>query len=155
MPVERSAGTIIYRKEEGRIYYLLLHYSSISHRAKRNYWDFPKGHVEKGEKAEETAKREAKEETGLKDVRIAKGFKELVKYFFRFENKNILKFVVFYLAETKTKDVKISDEHTGFKWLPYKKALEQLKFKNAKEILKKANDFLRQDQDKSFSGKSI
>ncbi len=54
----------------------------------------------------------------------------------------IFKLVVFYLAETKTKDVKISFEHQNYKWLPYEEALKQLTFKNAKEILKKANAFI-------------
>jgi len=54
----------------------------------------------------------------------------------------VFKIVTFYLAETKTKEVKISFEHIGYKWLPYEQALEQLTFKKAKEILKKTNDFL-------------
>jgi len=148
MPIEKSAGVIIFRKSEGKNFYLLLYYPALSHRASENYWDFPKGHIIKGEKAEGAAKREAEEETGLKDIKILEGFKETVKYFFRFQGKNILKFVTFYLAETKTKDVKISGEHINYKWLPYKEAIEQLKFKNAKEILKKANNFL---SEKGFS----
>jgi bis(5'-nucleosidyl)-tetraphosphatase len=142
MPVERSAGAVIFRKEADRPLFLLLYYPSISHRADKNYWDFPKGHIEKEEKAEQAAKREAEEETGLKDVRIVGGFKELVKYFFRFQGKNILKFVTFYLAETKTKNVEISGEHIGYQWLSYEEAMEQLAFPNAKDILKKANQFL-------------
>jgi hypothetical protein len=50
--------------------------------------------------------------------------------------------VVFYLAETKIKEVKISEEHTGFMWLPYEASLKRLTYKNAKEILKKANGYL-------------
>jgi len=30
----------------------------------------------------------------------------------------------------------------GYKWLPYKEALESLSFQNAKRILKKANEYL-------------
>jgi hypothetical protein len=67
---------------------------------------------------------------------------ETIKYFFKFQGKNILKFVTFYLAETKTKEIKISWEHIGYKWLPYQEAFKQLTYKNAKEILKKANQFL-------------
>ncbi len=102
----------------------------------------PKGHIEKGEKEIETAKREAEEETGLKDLKFIEGFKEWIKYFFKLKRKNILKFVTFYLVETKTKEVKVSFEHLGYKWLPYEKALEKLTFKNAKEVLKKADTFL-------------
>jgi 8-oxo-dGTP pyrophosphatase MutT (NUDIX family) len=141
MPVEKSAGAVIFRKENNKIYYLLLHYPS-SPRAKRDYWDFPKGHIEKGEKEIETVKREVEEETGLKDIELIEGFKSGIRYFFKFQGENILKFVTFYLAETKEKKVKISKEHIGFEWLPYEEAEARLKFKNAKEILKKANEFL-------------
>jgi len=140
MPVERSAGAIIFRREEGKIYYLLLHYPGF--RGPKSHWDLPKGHIEKGEKLEDTVKREIEEETGLKEIEFLKGFKETIKYFFKWKSKNILKFVTFYLAETKTGNVKVSFEHLGFEWFPYEKALERLTFKNAKEILQKANNYL-------------
>lgn len=142
MPVEKSAGAIILREEGDKTLFLLLHYPATSHRAGKEYWDLPKGHIEKGEKIEDTVKREVKEETGLNDIKIVRGFKETIKYFFRWEGKNILKFVTFFLTETKTKEVKISDEHVGFIWLSYEEALEKLTFKNAKDVLKKANDYL-------------
>lgn len=135
MPIERSAGAIIFRKKEDKIYYLLLHYQF-------GHWDFPKGHIEKGEKSADTAIREVKEETGLDDLSVVEGFKETIKYFFKVQGKTIFKTVVFYLAEVKNEIVKISFEHTGYKWLPYQEVLKQLTFKNAKRILKKANDFL-------------
>jgi len=149
MPFEKSAGAVIFRKapfdaaqgKEGKIYYLLLHYPSGA-RAGKNYWDLAKGHVEKGEKELDTARREVEEETGLKDIKFVEGFREWIKYFFRAKGKNIFKIVTFFLAETETAEVKISSEHMGFKWLPYEEALKQLNFKNAKVILKKANDFL-------------
>ena len=142
MPVEKSAGAIIFRKENNKTFYLLLHYPS-SAKASHEYWDLPKGHIEKGEKIEETVKREVREETGLDDIKIIEGFKEWIKYFFQFRGKRIFKIVTYFLAETKTKEAKISFEHTGYKWLPYKEALKKLTFKNAKEVLKKANSFLK------------
>ena len=135
MPLEKSAGAVIFYKSDKKIEYLLLHYQA-------GHWDFPKGNIEKGEKLEETVKREVKEETGIEDVKFTPGFKESIKYFYRLKGKNIFKIVTFFLAETKTKKVKISWEHIGYKWLPHEEALEQLTFKNAKEILKKANHFL-------------
>jgi len=153
MPFEKSAGAVVFRRElrgktnlprgkNNKICYLLLHYPGASHRAKKDYWDFPKGHIEKGETELETVKREVKEETGLDDLKFVEGFKEWIKYFFKYRGENVFKIVIFYLAETKKKDVKISFEHIGYKWLPYEKALKLLAFKNAKKILKKANDFL-------------
>jgi len=141
MPVEKSAGAIIFRKEGDRIYYLLLRYPTSS-RSSKDYWDLPKGHVEKGEELEDTVKREVEEETGLKDLKIIGGFKETIRYFFKFEGQNILKFVTFFLAVSDKKEIKISGEHLGYRWLPYEEALEQLTYKNAKEILQKANEFI-------------
>lgn len=138
MPLEKSAGAIIFRKEGNKIYYLLLHYPRGARKPKP-YWDFPKGHIEKGEKELATVKREVKEETGLESLKFIADFKERIEYFFKREGKNILKIVTFYLAETKEKDIKISSEHVGFKWLPYRKALEQLTFQNAKKLLQKAD----------------
>ncbi len=146
MPRETSSGAVIFRKENNKIYYLLLRYEA-------GHWGFPKGHIEKGESEEETMKREVEEETGIKDIKIISGFKEHIKYVFRniYELKEkhkkskdlwVFKVVTFYLAETKTKEVKISFEHTDFKWLTCKEAIKQLSFKNAKEILKKADQFL-------------
>ena len=133
--VEKSAGAVIFRKEDDKIYCLLLHYQG-------GHWDFPKGNIEKGEKLEDTVRREVKEETGIENIKFALGFKEAIKYFYKLKGRNIFKIVTFFLAETKTKEVKISWEHTGFKWLSYEEALGQLTFENAKEILKKAHDFI-------------
>ncbi|MFA5767863.1 MAG: NUDIX domain-containing protein, partial [Candidatus Paceibacterota bacterium] len=95
----------------------------------------------------DTAKREVEEETGIKELRILPGFKETMKYFFKFKGENIMKFVTFFLAASEEKKVKLSYEHIGFKWLPYDEAIKQLTYNNAKAILKKADSFL--------SGKSV
>lgn len=140
MPIEKSAGAVIFYKNK-EIEYLLLHYPGSANKTK-DYWDFPKGHIEKGETEIETVKREVFEETGLKDIEIIPGFKTSIKYFFQKEGKKIFKIVVFYLAKANTKEVKISFEHIGFIWLPFDKAVEVVTYKNAKEVLKKAHNFL-------------
>ena len=150
MPKEKSAGAIIYRKEDGVNHYLLLHYAP-SEKGKRGQWGFAKGHVEKGETEEQTARREIFEETGIKDLKIIPGFKESEKYFFRQvyglqgEARKkapwVFKLVIFFLAETKTKEIKISDEHIGFIWLPIEDAIKKTTFKNSKKLLNVANDF--------------
>ena len=58
----------------------------------------------------------------------------------------MFKLVSFYLAETKTKEVTISWEHQDYKWLEYDEALKLVTFKNAKELLKKANDFVLENK---------
>lgn len=135
MPIEKSAGAIVFRQEKKKIYYLLLHYPA-------GHWGFPKGNIEKGEKLKKTAKREIKEETGIEEIEFIPKFKESIKYFYKLKGKNIFKIAIFFLVKTKEKEIKISWEHLGYQWLPYEKTLERLIYKNAREILEKANDFL-------------
>ena len=143
MPIEKSAGAIIFRKERGKIYYLVLYYPADKRiLSSKGHWDYVKGHIEKGEVLEDTVRREAREEAGIEDLKFIEGFKEWYKYFFKLKDKNIFKIVTFLLAETKTKKIKLSYEHLDYKWLPYEEVLKQLTFKNAKEVLRKANKYL-------------
>ncbi|HCM36594.1 MAG: hypothetical protein A3J30_03595 [Candidatus Wildermuthbacteria bacterium RIFCSPLOWO2_02_FULL_47_9c] len=142
MKKERSAGAVICRIEKGEPLYLLLHYPS-SAKAKEEYWDLPKGHVEEGELEEETVRREVAEETGLSDLGIFEGFRETISYWFQFGRERISKEVVFYLAQTDQEKVTISSEHLGFQWLDYAKAQEKLTYENARRVLKKAHHFIR------------
>lgn len=138
MEKEKSAGAIIFRKNK-ETKYLILHYEM-------GHWDFPKGNVEKGEKEQETVKREVKEETGIEKIEILPKFKEKIRYFYRFKGQLRSKEVVFYLAKAKEEKVKLSFEHIGFLWLNFDKAFKKLTYKNAKEILKKADDFLSKNK---------
>jgi len=147
MPKEQSAGAVIFRIENKEPSYLLLHYPTEP-RVKKEYWDFPKGHPEKGETQQQAARREVTEETGLKDITFVEGFKETIQYYFRVNKKTIFKTVVFFLAKTKEKEIQISFEHQGFVWLPFEGALEKLKFANARRILRAANRFLKQQKTK-------
>ena len=143
MPQERSAGAVVFRRDaRGQPLYLLLYYPPSSPKAKKEYWDFAKGHIEKGETDVETVKREVQEETGIKDLTLIDGFKETISYMFQAKGQKIFKTVVFFLGETRSKDVKISAEHLAYLWLPFEKALLQLKFPNAKKLIKKANSLI-------------
>ena len=136
MPV-RSAGVVLFHEGKKREY-LLLHYAA-------GHWDLPKGMFEKGEKNSKIVPlRELKEETGISRVKLVSGFKETIKFMYVWEGKKVLKFVVFYLGSTRQKKVKISWEHTGFIWLPYKEAVKKATFRNAKKLLVKAESFLKQ-----------
>ncbi|MDO8473949.1 MAG: NUDIX domain-containing protein [bacterium] len=142
MAKEYSAGAVIFRKDPMGTQYLLLHYPSGS-KTKKEYWDFAKGHLEAGETELVTALREVFEETGLRNVRIVPDFREVIQYYFKAEGRTVFKTVVFYLGETKEKTIRISSEHQGFLWLPFKEAMKYLKFANAKKILTKTHAFLQ------------
>ena len=134
---EYSSGAVIFHSGKPRLY-LILKYG-LSH------WDFPKGHVEAKETPQQAALREVNEETGLTSVRIYSGFQEDIRYFYRLKGELVAKRVTYFLAETvdNLEEVRLSYEHVGYKWLPYKDALKQLTFKNSKDVLRKAESFLK------------
>ena len=132
---ETSAGIILYRKENTKKLFVLLHYPS-------GHWDFVKGKMEKNETTHETAIRETKEETGITDIVFVKNFEEWIGYDFKYQGELVQKKVVFFLAETKTKEIKISHEHSGYTWIDYNLSMEKLTFDNAKTILTKAQKLL-------------
>ena len=76
MPRERSAGAVIFFTHGATKEYLILRYQA-------GHWDFPKGHIEKGEDEFDTVRREVREETGLGDIVLIPGFEEHTSYFYR------------------------------------------------------------------------
>ena len=132
---ETSAGIVLFRKENEKNMFLLLHYPS-------GHWDFVKGKMEKGESTHETATRETQEETGITDIKYLENFEEWIEYNFQYQGELVQKKVVFFLAETKTEEIKISHEHSGFIWTDYNSAMEKTTFDNAKTVLTKAQALL-------------
>jgi len=130
VPYEKSAGVVVVR--DGK--YLLLHYEG-------GHWDFAKGHVEKGETEEIAALRELKEETAL-EGEIIPGFSHKIHYFFNRGKEKVSKDVVFFIAKVKGAKVILSDEHVGFDWLPIEDALKKLTYDTAKDVLRKAKNWL-------------
>lgn len=59
LPVRVAAGGVVQNKE-GKLLFIY----------RKRRWDLPKGKVEKGETLEEGAKREVKEETGVKKIKV-------------------------------------------------------------------------------------
>jgi bis(5'-nucleosidyl)-tetraphosphatase len=136
---EKSCGAVVFIKKDDQTKYLLLNYAA-------GHWDFVKGNVEINETEKETVLRELKEETGITDATFIENFKETIAYFYRRQGLTIHKEVVFFIIETHTEKVELSFEHVGYIWLDYKHAMEKLNFKNAKDVLQKARDFLKKQK---------
>ena len=132
---ETSAGVVLLCDTSGKNEFLLLNYP-------QGHWDFVKGKMEAGETPRETARRETGEETGISDFKLLEGFEEYVEYNFRFKNETVHKKVIFFLAKTDMKKISISHEHNDYLWLGYDDALKKITFRNAKNVLSKANKFL-------------
>lgn len=126
---EKSCGIILLNDE--REYLILRHQGG--------HWDFPKGHVEKGETEEETALREVLEETGL-EARIVPEFRETVHYLVR---GHIPKEVVFFLGRPVEGEVILqTEEISDHRFLPYELARRQLTFEANRKLLDKAHAFV-------------
>jgi 8-oxo-dGTP pyrophosphatase MutT (NUDIX family) len=132
---EKSCGAVIFFKAE-KVSYLLLQYEA-------GHWDFVKGNVEPNETEIDTVLRELKEETGIVATKPLDGFRERIQYFYRRQGETIQKEVVFYLIHSDTQKIELSFEHVGYIWLDYQHTLEKLTFKNARDVLQKANAFLQ------------
>lgn len=153
MPAERSAGIIFFRNTSQGRRYLVIRSSYHGKDGKHNFWDFPKGLLDKGEKAIDAAIRESKEEVGISNPDPLPNFKETVRYFVRRDKdkKVTLKFVAIFLAEVKTDKVKLSWEHDKFEWLSAGETYKRISKPEMKKALAKAEKFLND----RISGKSI
>lgn len=142
---EISAGIIIYRKTVEGIKYLLLYHGG-------NYWNFPKGKLEQSERGMDAAFREVKEETGLgkNDLVLRDQFRVTNKFSFFRDKRKIFKVVIFYLAQSRKREVMISQEHNGYGWFVYRQGVKMLKDKSVQDILSKANNLLTKGTDKKI-----
>ncbi|MGA2523714.1 MAG: bis(5'-nucleosyl)-tetraphosphatase [Candidatus Bathyarchaeia archaeon] len=133
---EKSCGAVVFVRKNGVPKYLLLNYAA-------GHWDFVKGNVEANESEQQTVVRELQEETGITGAQFIDGFREDITYFYRRQGLTIHKEVVFFVMEAFTDKVELSFEHVGYVWLDYRRATEKLTFKNSKDVLQKAHEFLR------------
>jgi bis(5'-nucleosidyl)-tetraphosphatase len=141
---QQSAGFVVFRREKnaGERLFLLLDYGK--------HWDYPKGHLEAKETPLDAARRELTEETGIEEIQILPGFARQITYFFREKKKGVVrKTVVFYLGQTSVTEIKLSEEHVGFAFLPYQEARRRLTFPSARQVLEEADKFLEDAKMKS------
>lgn len=130
---EKSCGAVVYKKENGKINYLLIKNRS------RNI-GFPKGHVEEGENELDTAAREIFEETNVR-VKIDENFRISYNYNINFFIK---KQAVYYIAEVIDGEIKIPEEEIlSYHLVPFKEAQNLLSYPNEKKILRNANQYIK------------
>jgi uncharacterized protein involved in tolerance to divalent cations/ADP-ribose pyrophosphatase YjhB (NUDIX family) len=135
---EVSAGGVMYRKHSDGIQIALIHV--------RNRWGLPKGHVEEGERIEETALREVREETGL-EGRVVKKLGD-IRYAYRDKTKEgepirIYKRVHFYLLRYVKGDVRDHDHEVDeARWFPMDQVIKNLKFATERKMVHRALSIL-------------
>ena len=76
--------------------------------------------------------------------RLIPQFRAHERFSFRRGSQHIFKVVIFYLAETRTKEVQISDEHHGYGWFTFRDAKKILgKYRDSQKVLIQAYNFLQ------------
>ena len=132
MKKEKSCGAVVYRLENGRLFFLLEH-------MKKGHVSVPKGHMEDGETEEETAVREIREETGL-EVRLDTVFRHSIQYS---PSPGIRKTVLFFAAEAATHDMKNQEsEVSALEWLPAGQAVRAVTYAEDRDVLSHAAVYL-------------
>ena len=134
---EISAGGIVYKKEDGQTFILLIKPSGVTQN-KEKKWTFPKGLIDDhGEGSiEQSALREVKEEGGVAGKIIEK--LGSIKYTYVWQGENIFKIVTWYLMEYVSGDPKDHDfEVAEAKWFELSEAEKTLVYKTDKEIFEK------------------
>ena len=134
---QKSCGGVVFTRDGGEIRYVII-------RQTNGVVCFPKGHVEAGESEDETAVREIKEETGL-DVTLIGGFRECDNYQFTLDDgRKILKDVIYFLCEFSAQSpVPQEAELADIYLLTYAEARAKLQFARSREILDRAEKFLK------------
>ncbi|MCI8698860.1 MAG: NUDIX domain-containing protein [Oscillospiraceae bacterium] len=132
MRQEKSCGAVIFRGEDTRRDYLVLH-------STQGHWTLCKGHVEGDETERETAAREIREETAL-SVDFLDGFRAVITYSPR---PGVNKDVVFFLARLAGGTLSCQPEEVAqARFLPFEEALALLTHPSDREVLQKARAFL-------------
>jgi len=134
MKFQFSAGGIVYKKENGKIFIL------VSKHSGHHGWVFPKGligdHV-KGEKKEETAVREVEEETGVKGEIIEEI--EPVTYWYNWEGEKIKKTVYYFVMKNAGGDIlKHDSEMEEVEWLEKSEVEKRLTYPSDKKVWEQA-----------------
>lgn len=138
---EATAGGIIFRHgKKGQIEILL-------HQDPRNRWTIPKGHIEKGETARETAKREITEETGLQEMEVLDWLGK-IQFRYRRQQSLVLMTTQVYLVKAlgDTDAVNKEDFMNDIGWYNANDALDMIEYEDIGKLILLGLKKIRQDK---------
>lgn len=139
---------VVYTITKGKVEYAIL-------KRKKHWkgWEFTKGKIEKFETKRMAARRESKEETGLKILNIKRFHIDgIYRYKKKLNDRPGIVGQTYHLFSVKVRKGKIkidNKEHYYGEWMTFAKAMKKLTWKDQKKCLKIVNKWI--EKNKLFS----
>lgn len=139
---EPTAGGVIYRRnpdKKNQIEILLIQDA-------KNRWTIPKGHIEEGETAKQTAEREIGEETGLQQVKVLNWLGK-INFRYRRASSLVLMTTEIFLVKAlgDTNKLKPEEWMNGIQWFSAADALEKIEYDDIGKLILLALKKIRSD----------
>jgi 8-oxo-dGTP pyrophosphatase MutT (NUDIX family) len=151
---EFSAGGVVLRLRQGRWWLAVIEpqntrKATSAKRAVLSVLALPKGNVDQGERPEQTAVREVREETGVEADLIAK-LRDIKYIYVRSwgDRQRVFKVVSFYLLRYRSGRIGLITpamhrEVRQAMWLPLDEAPQKLSYRGEREVVKLAQEYVK------------